>query len=342
MIGAIKSKKCRRIALATALVTLCSMPFPNIFKKNKAPERSLEQITLQLQKQEKQELQYLHNLLYPQKISFVINPVIKDLCYKRAREIIDPVIYKRKKRDENGKAIEPYEYVEYKEDHYDKPKFEERLTNMSPYEDIREKFIDFEQSSVKALKLAESNGNSRASSGTGALGWYMFTRARAEDLGLKRDNYIDERLDPEKSSKGLNDHLEEITLTSGRSLEKTLLIHLMGMDGAKPYLQYSGEELFNKLPKIYKGNRPKDFIVEIGALKILLDEGLLIYDQLPLYTDEIKKTKTIKIKNKTKVTTIAKKLNISKSEVIALNPEIKGNYIPSNYLLNVSLDVANH
>ena len=57
---------------------------------------------------------------------------------------------------------------------------------------------------LKYLSVVESSLNTRAKSPSGALGLWQFMYPTAKEYGLRVTSYIDERLDPFKSTEGLD------------------------------------------------------------------------------------------------------------------------------------------
>ncbi len=186
------------------------------------------------------------------------------------------------------------------------------------------------------LPLIESGFKIRALSSARALGLWQFIASTGYKFGLKRDNWIDERMDPEKATKAAIAYLKELhqifgdwttvlaayNCGEGRVLKRIRTQRINYLDNFW--------DLYEKLPRETAFYVPK-FI----ALLIILDDPEAHGFTLPPVDEEIPK-ETITVHKQVHLKTVAKRLEVDYQTLISINAELRYNVTPaSSYSLKV-------
>ncbi len=186
------------------------------------------------------------------------------------------------------------------------------------------------------LPLIESGFKIRALSRARALGLWQFIASTGYKFGLKRDNWIDERMDPEKATKAAIAYLKELhqifgdwttvlaayNCGEGRVLKRIRTQRINYLDNFW--------DLYEKLPRETAFYVPK-FI----ALLIILDDPEAHGFTLPPVDEEIPK-ETITVHKQVHLKTVAKRLEVDYQTLISINAELRYNVTPaSSYSLKV-------
>ena len=186
------------------------------------------------------------------------------------------------------------------------------------------------------LPLIESGFKVRAFSRARALGMWQFIASTGYKFGLKRDRWIDERMDPEKSTRAAIAYLKELhhifgdwttALAAYNCGEGTVLRHIKTQR-----INYLDNfwDLYKKLPRETAFYVPK-FLAVLHILNDPQAHGLTLP---PLY-EEIN-TEEVVINKQVHLKTIAKRLDMDYGALKDLNPELRHNLTPnSTYSLKV-------
>jgi membrane-bound lytic murein transglycosylase D len=186
------------------------------------------------------------------------------------------------------------------------------------------------------LPLIESGFKIRAFSRARALGMWQFIASTGYKFGLKRDRWVDERMDPEKSTKAAIAYLKELHQIFG-DWATALAAYNCG-EGAvlkrirTQRINYLDNfwDLYRKLPLETAFYYPKFMAV----LHILNDPEAHGFT-LPTVDSEIEK-ETVAINKQVHLKTVAKHLDVAYGTMRDLNPELRYNYTPERpYPLNV-------
>ena len=186
------------------------------------------------------------------------------------------------------------------------------------------------------LPLIESGFNVRALSRARALGLWQFIASTGYRFGLKRDLWIDERMDPEKSTQAAIGYLKELhkifgdwttVLAAYNCGERRVLNRIK-----KQKINYLDNfwDLYTRLPRETAFYVPKF----LAVLHIINDPQAHGFDlptpDVPLVWEGVTITKQVQLK------TIAKRLNVSYGEMKGLNPELRRYLTPKeSYVLKV-------
>jgi len=179
------------------------------------------------------------------------------------------------------------------------------------------------------LPLIESGFKVRAFSSARALGMWQFIASTGYKFGLKRDHWIDERMDPEKSTRAAIAYLKELhqifgdwttalaayNCGEGRVLRKIRTQKINYLDNFW--------DLYQKLPSETAFYVPKFFAV----LQIINDPKGHGFT-LPPVKEEIE-TDTVTINKQIHLKTMTKYLGVPYEVLKNLNPELRRNSTPN-------------
>jgi membrane-bound lytic murein transglycosylase D len=173
------------------------------------------------------------------------------------------------------------------------------------------------------LPLIESGFNVRAMSRARALGLWQFIASTGYKFGLKRDRWVDERLDPEKSTKAAIAYLKELhqifgdwtTVLAAYNCGELRVLRCI----REQKINYLDNfwDLYNRLPQETAFYVPKF----LAVLHILNDPKKYGFE-LPPLEKEIN-TEEVTINKQVHLKTIAKILKINFNKLKDLNPELR-------------------
>jgi len=186
------------------------------------------------------------------------------------------------------------------------------------------------------LPIIESGFKVNALSKARALGLWQFIASTGQKFGLKRDTYIDERLDPEKSTAAAIAYLKELhqifgdwtTVLAGYNCgEGTVLKKIRSQK-----INYLDNfwDLFQLLPYETALYVPKF----LATLHILNDPVKYGFDlKEPDSPDEYE---TVTVQKPVRLREVAAAIAVSEEDLSALNPELRQNATPpTKYLLKI-------
>jgi membrane-bound lytic murein transglycosylase D len=173
------------------------------------------------------------------------------------------------------------------------------------------------------LPLVESGFNVSALSPARALGLWQFIPSTGYKFGLKRDDWIDERLDPEKSTKAAIAYLQELhrmfgdwttVLAAYNSGEGNVLRVIRGQK-----INYLDNfwDLYERLPRETARYVPR-FLATVHILKEPEQYGFDLGE-----TEEPLSFEIVTIEKQVRLDAVAKELGISESSLSDLNPELR-------------------
>ena len=179
------------------------------------------------------------------------------------------------------------------------------------------------------LPLIESGFKVRAFSSARALGMWQFIASTGYKFGLKRDQWIDERMDPEKSTRAAIAYLKELhqifgdwttalaayNCGEGRVLRKIRTQKINYLDNFW--------DLYQKLPSETAFYVPK-FLAVLQIINDPKGHGFT----LPPVEEEIE-TDTVTINKQIHLKTMAKYLGVPYEVLKNLNPELRHNSTPN-------------
>ncbi|MCJ8165633.1 LysM peptidoglycan-binding domain-containing protein [Pontibacter sp. E15-1] len=182
---------------------------------------------------------------------------------------------------------------------------------------------------LKYLSIVESGLNPKAQSPVGAAGLWQFMKPTAGDFGLKFNQYVDERLDPEKSTDAALRFLRRLHNTYD-DWELALAAYNCGPGNVNKAIRKAGGgkktfwEIFPYLPKETRGYIPSMTAV-IYAMHHATDHN--IFSDSILYQPQVA---YLEVTQELDVARLAGELHITPEQLMALNPELKQSVIPQH------------
>ncbi len=183
---------------------------------------------------------------------------------------------------------------------------------------------------LKYLAIVESGLKPTARSKAAAVGLWQFVYYTGRSYGLHSDWYVDERMDPVKSTVAAAKYLKSLHKMFG-DWELALAAYNCGPGNVRKAIRRSGYkkkfwEIYKYLPRETRGYLPQ-FVAITYAFNykeehnFILDDSEYIY---PILTD------TIMVKDYLNLTTLGALLDICDEDMVYLNPSIKRNAIPQS------------
>jgi len=186
------------------------------------------------------------------------------------------------------------------------------------------------------LPLIESGFKVDAQSKARALGLWQFIASTGQKFGLKRDTWVDERLDPEKATAAAIAYLQELhhifgdwtTVLAGYNCGEGRVLRTIRSQKIS-YLD-NFWDLFQQLPYETAQYVPR-FLATLHILKAPAKYGFDFKEpDNPLAYD------TVSIKKPVQLKAVANALGVTEEELRALNPELRHQATPpTTYALKV-------
>jgi len=181
---------------------------------------------------------------------------------------------------------------------------------------------------ISWLPLIESGYKTRALSRARALGIWQFIPSTGYKFGLKRDVYVDERLDPVKSTKAAIAYLKAlhklfgdwVTALAAYNCGEGKVLRVI-RDQKVNYLD-NFWDLYKRLPKETAKYIPR-FMATLHIINNLEKYGLS-----SMRADSPLPFETVTVKKKMSIKNIAKRINVSEKTLKELNPELRYNMLP--------------
>jgi len=210
--------------------------------------------------------------------------------------------------------------------------FEDALIRSGQYRPLIEKVFREEELPLDLINLAlvESAFKPHATSRARAKGLWQFIQGTAVRYELKVTSDIDERSDPEKSTRAAARHLKELYDTFG-DWNLVLAAYNWGGGNVRRLIDSTGITDFWQLANLRKKmpEETRKHVPLILAAAILSRDperyGFSTEFEQPLKYDTVVVSKPVDLRS------VAKTLNTSVEELKKLNPAIKGNRTPAKY-----------
>ena len=180
---------------------------------------------------------------------------------------------------------------------------------------------------LKYLPVVESALNPRAKSRVGATGLWQFMFNTAKDLDLKVNSYVDERMDPVKSSEAAAKYLSEL-YARFNDWNLAIAAYNYGPGNIKRAIKASGYSNFWNL----RGYLPKEtanyvpsFVATLYLFEFANKHEIKIKNNETMFVQ----TDSIPIKKMVSFSHISKQINIPEETLSFLNPSYIHRIIPS-------------
>jgi membrane-bound lytic murein transglycosylase D len=183
---------------------------------------------------------------------------------------------------------------------------------------------------LKYLSIVESGLNARAQSWAAAVGLWQFIYFTGRTYGLHVDWYVDDRMDPIKSTEAAAKYIKSLYNMFG-DWELALAAYNCGPGNVRKAIRRSGYkkkfwDIYPYLPRETRSYLPQ-FVAIAYAFNFAEEHNLILEESDYLYYME---TDTIMVKNFTNLNTIAQMLDVCESDMEMLNPAIKRSAIPES------------
>lgn len=188
---------------------------------------------------------------------------------------------------------------------------------------------------LKYLSMVESALNPRAVSRSGAGGLWQFMPGTGRELKLYQDEYVDERMEPVKSTEAACKYLRDLYNTFG-DWELALAGYNCGPGAVRRAMRRSGGDTFwtiyDALPKETRSYVPL-FVAHVYMLNYANDHGIVAERiEYPIPFD------TILVNSYFNVQTFARMSRMDPTDLQKLNPHITTDMLPDytqNFMLRV-------
>lgn len=195
---------------------------------------------------------------------------------------------------------------------------------------------------LKYLSIIESGLNPNAISRVGAGGLWQFMPATGKMYNLHQSWYIDERMDPHKSTEAACKYLKQLYRTFG-DWELALAAYNTGPGNVRRAIRRSGYkktfwEIYKYLPRETRSYLPQ-FVAMIYTLNYAEEHNFLFNE---VNNPQAMEFDTIRVNSYLHLETFANQLNMCEDDLIQLNPHIIRGAIPDGvkrYPLRIPTDL---
>ncbi len=189
---------------------------------------------------------------------------------------------------------------------------------------------------LKYLSIVESGLNPRARSRAGAVGLWQFVPGTGKYYKLNIDWYIDERSDPEKSTKAACEYLRYLH-TMFNNWELALAAYNCGPGNVRKAIRNARNkrdfwEIYYHLPR-----ETRSYVPQFVAISYLMNYHKE-HNIIPEYNENIYNPFTIYTDQYINVETLAKHIDLCPEDLQRMNPTLLRNRVPS-YLKNFPLKI---
>ena len=191
------------------------------------------------------------------------------------------------------------------------------------------------------LPLVESGFKVRALSKARALGLWQFISSTGLRYGLSRDNWVDERMDPQKSTKAAIQYLAELEGLFG-DWDTALAAYNCGERRVLSVINAQSNDYLDDFWDIYEllPRETRRYVPRFLATLLILDDPDKYGFSLP-QPDSPFEFETVSIDRQLELAALDRALGLQKGTLQELNPVLRRGATPEGtYLLNVPLSAA--
>ena len=196
---------------------------------------------------------------------------------------------------------------------------------------------------LKYLSIVESGLNPRAVSRARAVGLWQFMPATGRYFGLHHDWYIDDRMDPEKSTEAACKYLRQL-YNMFNDWELALAAYNSGPGNVRKAIRRSGYkktfwEIHRYLPRETRSYLPQ-FVAIMYTLNYTSNHNLFVTD-----TERSIPSDTLNVNHFLHFETFAQLTDANMDEMVKLNPSVLRKAIPAtgkNYIIKVPTAAKNN
>ncbi|MEA3421535.1 MAG: LysM peptidoglycan-binding domain-containing protein, partial [Acidobacteriota bacterium] len=188
------------------------------------------------------------------------------------------------------------------------------------------------------MPIIESGFKIRAYSRARALGLWQFISSTGYRYGLKRDRWIDERMDPEKATRAAIKYLKELHSFFG-DWTTALASYNCGEFRVRRVIQAQRINYLDNFWDLYPmlPTETARFVPRFIATLLIINNPEKYGMNLPV-SDSPLRYKTITVKRAVKLSSLSKKLGLREDELADLNPELRYKSTPDQkYQLKVPI-----
>jgi membrane-bound lytic murein transglycosylase D len=194
---------------------------------------------------------------------------------------------------------------------------------------------------LKYLAIVESGLTASARSRAAAVGLWQFMYYTGKMYGLNSDWFVDDRMDPEKSTDAACKYIKSLYNTFD-DWELALAAYNCGPGNVRRAIRRSGYkkkfwDIYKYLPRETRGYVPQ-FVAVTYAFEYADEHNLVLEDEEYDYPIEYD---TIMVKSAVKLSTIADLLNVCHDDMEIINTAIKNQTLPESkkyYTINIPSD----
>ncbi len=194
---------------------------------------------------------------------------------------------------------------------------------------------------LKYLSIIESGLNPKAVSRARAVGLWQFMPRTGKYYKLNQDWYIDDRMDPHKSTEAACRYLKMLYNMFG-DWELALAAYNSGPGNIRKAIRRSGykETFWEIYPNLLRETRSylPQFVAIVYAMNYAEEHNFIIEDE---HTAYLWKTDTVRLSQYLHLGALADELNVCQGDMLRLNPSVKRGVVPDKakgFALRIPVD----